>query len=257
MIRDWWEELFQVHEFAHYRDYAEDLTRREVDFLVEALGLTGVETILDLACGGGRHSIELARRGFTVVGVDIVKPVLVAARARAAELDLSVEFVQADMRELTYEARFDLVLIMNSSLGFFDDATNQAVLQGAVNALVPGGRLLLQCINPYQIERYLREFRNGWYAIGTGHVLREARFDPISASLLINYRYLDPSQSLDVQHPGDAIRLYGFPELRTMLRNAGLRPLSVFGDAVLPPVLFGEDSQWQVVTAEKPRPVEE
>jgi SAM-dependent methyltransferase len=257
MLRDWWEELFQVHEFAHYRDYAEDLTRREVDFLAEALALSGVETVLDLACGGGRHSIELARRGLTVVGVDIVKPVLAAARARAAELDLSVEFVQADMRELTYEARFDLVLVMNSSLGFFDDATNQAVLHGAAKALVPGGRLLLQCINPYQIEHYLREFRNGWYALGSGYVLREARFEPLNASLLINYRYLDPGQGLAVEHPGDAIRLYGFPELRNMLRTAGLRPLGVFGDAVLPPVPFGETSQWQVVIAEKPRPGQE
>ena len=135
LIRDWWEELFQIHEFAHYGDYAADLTRREVDFLMEALGLSGVETILDLACGGGRHAIELTRRGLTVIGVDIVKPLITAAKARAAELDLSIEFVQGDMRELHYEARFDVVLIMNSSLGFFDDATNQAVLAGAVRSL--------------------------------------------------------------------------------------------------------------------------
>ncbi|PMP82608.1 MAG: class I SAM-dependent methyltransferase, partial [Chloroflexus aggregans] len=49
--RDWWEELLQVYEFAHYRQYADELTRREVDFLIDALGLRGVETILDLACG--------------------------------------------------------------------------------------------------------------------------------------------------------------------------------------------------------------
>jgi 2-polyprenyl-3-methyl-5-hydroxy-6-metoxy-1,4-benzoquinol methylase len=256
-IRDWWEELLQVHEFAHYREYADALTSREVDFLIEALNLSGVETILDLACGGGRHSIELASRGLTVVGVDIVKPVIRAAQARAAELNLSVEFVQGDMRELHYEARFDVVLIMNSSLGFFDDPTNQQVLAGAVRALTPGGKLIIQCINPYQIESYMREFRNGWYAIGTGYVLREARFDPFSASLQIDYRYLDPSQSLEVQHPGDRIRLYGFPELTAMLRAAGLRPLSAFGDAVLPPAAFGETSQWQVIVAEKPRPLSE
>ncbi len=253
LIRDWWEELFQIHEFAHYGDYAADLTRREVDFLMEALGLSGVETILDLACGGGRHAIELTRRGLTVIGVDIVKPLITAAKARAAELDLSIEFVQGDMRELHYEARFDVVLIMNSSLGFFDDATNQAVLAGAVRSLAPGGRLLLQCINPYQIDRYMREFRNGWYAVGSGYVLREARFDPLSASLVIDYRYLDPAQSLEVQHPGDRIRLYGFPELKAMLQAVGMRPLSAFGDAVLPPEPFGEPSQWQVIVAQKPR----
>jgi 2-polyprenyl-3-methyl-5-hydroxy-6-metoxy-1,4-benzoquinol methylase len=184
-LRDWWEELLQIHEFAHYRDYAEDLTRREVDFLEQALSLRGIETVLDLACGGGRHSIELARRGISVVGLDAAAPVLAHARAQASELGLSVTFVQGDMRELAYAGRFDAVLVMNSSLGFFDDATNRQVLAGAARALAPGGRLLLQCINPYQIEAYLREFRRGWYQIGTGYVLREASFDPRGAALTI------------------------------------------------------------------------
>lgn len=247
--RDWWEELLQVHEFAHYRDYAEDLTRREVDFLAQALSLRGVETVLDLACGGGRHSIELARRGLNVVGLDAAAPVLAHARAQAEELGLSVTFTPGDMRALSYERRFDAVLIMNSSLGFFDDDTNRQVLAGAAQALAPGGRLLIQCINPYQIEAYLREFRNGWYQVGAGFVLREARFEPREAALYIGYRYLDAAQGLDLTHPGDRIRLYGFPELTGMISAVGLRPLSVFGDAVLPPVPFGEQSLWQIVVA--------
>jgi 2-polyprenyl-3-methyl-5-hydroxy-6-metoxy-1,4-benzoquinol methylase len=252
-LRDWWEELLQVHEFAHYRAYAEDLTRREVEFLVAALGLRGSETILDLACGGGRHSLELARRGFTVVGLDAVAPVLNHARAQAAEQNLAVEFVQGDMRALAYESRFDLILVMNSSVGFFDEETNAAVLAGCARALAPGGRLLLQCINPYQIEAYLRDFRNGWYAIGSGFVLREAAFEPRDATLSIGYRYLDPAQGLDVTHPGDRIRLYGFPELAALLRGVGLRPTSVFGDTVLPPTPFGENSLWQVLVATRDR----
>jgi SAM-dependent methyltransferase len=253
-LRDWWEELLQVHEFAHYRDYAEDLTRREVDFLAEALSLRGTETILDLACGGGRHSLELARRGLTVLGVDASAPVLAHARARAAEAGLSVRFEQGDMRALAYEGRFDVILVMNSSVGFFDDAANAAVIAGCARALAPGGRLLLQCINPYQIESYLRDFRNGWYRIGPGYVLREASFAPQSATLRIGYRYLDPAQGLDIAHPGDQIRLYGFPELAAMLRAAGLRPFSAFGDAALPPAPLGESSQWQVVVATRDRP---
>jgi 2-polyprenyl-3-methyl-5-hydroxy-6-metoxy-1,4-benzoquinol methylase len=252
-LRDWWEELLQVHEFAQYRAYAEDLTRREAAFLVEALGLDGSETILDLACGGGRHSLELARRGFTVVGLDATASVLGHARARAEAEGLRVGFEQGDMCALPFEGRFDVVLVMNSSVGFFDDATNAAVIAGCARALAPGGRLLLQCINPYQIEAYLRDFRNGWYQIGAGVVLREAAFEPRTARLRIGYRYLDPAQGLDLTHPGDTIRLYGFPELAALLRAAGLRPVSAFGDAVLPPVPLGEGSLWQVVVAEKQR----
>ncbi len=253
--REWWEELLQVYEFAHYRQYADELTRREVDFLIDALGLRGVETILDLACGGGRHSIALAARGWTVVGLDAAATVINHARARAAEQGLSVEFVVGDMRNLPYQARFDAILLMNSSLGFFDDATNQAVLNGIARALAPGGKLVAQCLNPYQIERYLREFRSGWYPVGAGFVLRAASFDPRRASLDINYRYIDASRGIDVTHPGDHIRLYGCPELTAMLRTAGLKPLSVFGDATLPPVPFGEESIWQVVIATRSWPV--
>ncbi len=250
-LRDWWEELFQIHEFAHYRNYAEDLTAREVDFIEQALDLTGVEQVLDLACGGGRHTIELARRGYTVEGVDAAAPVITAARERANALGVQAGFVVGDMRTLTASARFDAILIMNSSVGFFDDAGNQSVLAAVSQALVPGGRLLLQCLNPYQIGAYLLDFRSGWYQVGSGYVLRQAHFDPRSATLHINYRYIDPAQNLDVAHPGDRIRLYGFPELKALLAGVGLRPYSIFGDAVLPPVAFEESSQWQVIVAVK------
>ncbi|MBC8076004.1 MAG: class I SAM-dependent methyltransferase, partial [Chloroflexales bacterium] len=75
-LRDWWEELFQVVEFQQYQAYADDLTRREADFIERALGLTGVETLFDVACGGGRHVLELARRGYTAEGIDAAAPVV-------------------------------------------------------------------------------------------------------------------------------------------------------------------------------------
>ena len=79
----------------------------------------------------------------------------------------------------------------------------------------------------------------------------DARFEPRTATLQIDYRFLMPGQGLDAQHPGDRIRLYGYPELVAMLRAADLRPVAVFGDAVTPPVPFEERSQWQVVVAAK------
>ncbi len=254
-LRDWWAELFQIHEFAQYQSYANALTVHEVDFIIEALSLRGVETILDLACGGGRHALELSRRGFSLEGLDAADSVIRHARSRAAAADLNTRFVVGDMRELNYQAVFDAVLIMNSSIGFFDETGNQAVLAGAAQALAPGGRLLLQCINPYQIESFLHNFRNGWYQVGAGYVLRQSSFDPISATLSIDYRYVDSGQGLDLAHPGDRIRLYAFPELRKLIESAGLRPQSVFGDAVLPPRPFDEQSQWQVIVAIKDQPL--
>lgn len=252
-LRDWWEELFQVHEYRQFQSYAQELTTREVDFIVEALGLTGVQSLLDVACGGGRHALELARRKYYVEGVDAARPVVAHANAEARADELQAHFHVGDMRQLKYEARFDAVLLMNSSLGFFDDFENRKVLEGIYRALVPGGKLLLQMLNPYQVSNFLTTFRSGWYQLGQGYVLREAHFDPRTARLMIDYRYVDPQQNLDLSHPGDCIRLYGFPELQQLLTSVGFVPRSVFGDAILPPVTFEESSQWQVIVAEKPR----
>ena len=246
-----WEALFQIYEFEQYREYADQLTRDEVDFIEMALDLREDAAVLDIACGGGRHALELARRGYSVEGVDASATLVAYAARRAYEDATRARFVQGDMRALAYERQFDAVLVMNSSLGFFDDQANRATLDRAAAALIDGGKLLLQCLNPYQIESYLQGFRTGWHAIAGGYLLREARFEPRTATLQIDYRFLLPSQGVDAQHRGDRIRLYGYPELEALLRSLGLRPTAVFGDAVAPPVPFEERSQWQVVVAAK------
>ncbi|MBK9941206.1 MAG: methyltransferase domain-containing protein [Kouleothrix sp.] len=248
-----WEALFQIYEFDQYREYANELTRNEADFIETALGLSEGAALLDVACGGGRHALELARRGYSVEGVDSSATLVAYATRCAYEQATRARFVRGDMRALDYQQQFDAALVMNSSLGFFDDPTNRATLGRIAQALVDGGKLLLQCLNPYQIERYLQGFRSGWHQIGGGYLLREAHFVPRSATLAIGYRFVMPSRQLDTQHPGDRIRLYGYPELATMLAAAGLRPLAVFGDAVMPAVPFEEASLWQVLVAEKAR----
>lgn len=244
-----WEALFQIYEFEQYASYAEALTRSEVDFIEQALGLRADAALLDVACGGGRHALELARRGYAVEGVDASAALVGHATRRAHAEALRARFVHADMRALAYERQFDAALVMNSSLGFFADAENRATLGRIAGALLDGGKLLLQCLNPYQIERYLAGFRSGWHMIASGYLLREARFDPRTATLQIDYRYLLPSRGVEARHPGDRIRLYGYPELAAMLSDAGLRPLAVFGDAVVPAVAFEEQSIWQVIVA--------
>jgi SAM-dependent methyltransferase len=246
-----WEVLFQIYEFEQYRTYAAELTRSEVDFIAQALGLREDAAVLDVACGGGRHALELARRGYAVEGVDANAALVAYANQCAYEDATRARFAQRDMRELDYQRQFDAVLVMNSSLGFFADAENRATLDRLADALIDGGKLLLQCLNPYQIDRYLQGFRSGWHALAGGYLLRAARFEPRTATLHIDYRYVAPQHGVDAQHPGDRIRLYGYPELTAMLRAVKLRPIAVFGDAVVPVVPFEESSQWQVVVASK------
>jgi len=127
-------------------------TERTVSEIKRALTMLrpqGGERILDLACGTGRHSLELVRQGFSVVGVEIGEELVEIARRDAAEQGLEVEFVQGDLRELDYEGEFDIVLNLNDgAVGYFEtDEENHRTFEVISRALKPGGQNLIQVPN--------------------------------------------------------------------------------------------------------------
>jgi SAM-dependent methyltransferase len=126
-----------------------DRTGAEVDRALKILKPRGNERILDLACGSGRHSLELRRRGFDAVGVDISADLIEIARRDAAAAEFDVEFVLADVRDLEYEAEFDLVLNLNDgAIGYLEsDKENHRTFEAIARALRPGGRNLIQVPN--------------------------------------------------------------------------------------------------------------
>jgi len=121
-------------------------TRREVDGIVHLLGLASGADVLDCPCGYGRHSIELGRRGFDVVGADINNEHLTAAREAVLRIEkpVTVQFIERDMREIGHTGAFDAIVNMFYSYGFFDeDDENFRVLTGWLDALKPSGKLLI------------------------------------------------------------------------------------------------------------------
>jgi len=134
-----------------------DRTEAEVDRAIVMLRPEGGERVLDLACGIGRHSLELRRRGFEVVGVDIAADLLEMAERSAAEEGLEVTFMQADLRELDLSDEFDLVLSLNDgAVGYFEtDAENYRTFEVIANALRAGGGHLMQLPNVLHAERNL------------------------------------------------------------------------------------------------------
>ena len=117
-----------------------DNTIAEVQFLIRELALHGNDRVLDIACGFGRHSLELARRGFDVVGADIAEAYIPAASRQAQDEGLHAEFAVRDMRELDYHGELDVVLYMGGEIGFLeDDQENHKVFEAVARALRPGG----------------------------------------------------------------------------------------------------------------------
>ena len=160
--RDWWRDVFDRPAFLELYERADvELAVRQVDQVLRLLGegepLRPPACILDVCCGYGRHAVELARRGFTVTGVD-VSPVQIAhARRRAAEAGVAARFIVGDARALPVRGPFDAAINMFLSFGYFaTDEEHQAMLAGIARALRPGGRLLIDFWNR---EQEIRNFQ--------------------------------------------------------------------------------------------------
>jgi SAM-dependent methyltransferase len=115
-------------------------SQREVDFLRRQLPLPRFRRVLDVCCGVGRHAAPLAEAGYNVTGIDRDESVLAEARRRCPR----GRFIQLDMRQLDrLTDRFDAVICMWQSFGYFDTATNESVLAQMSDCLTDGDRLVL------------------------------------------------------------------------------------------------------------------
>ena len=137
-------ELYTV--LAEYYDaiYRRRVERvgEEIDFVEELLQNEAereVTRILDLACGTGIPTLELARRGYSVVGLDLHEEMLAVARRKVKGEGLSAEFIQGDALEIDFEEEFDAVTMFFSSITYFDDSAIHELFNSVIRALRPGG----------------------------------------------------------------------------------------------------------------------
>ncbi len=225
----WYESFFGDDwlELAGQPD--EQKNRADADFLVDKLGLDRGARVLDMACGQGRHAVELAARGFRVTGLDISKPSLGVARERAAARGLDLELVRLDMRSLAAEGEFDAVFNFCSSFGFFaTEEEDRRVVDRGARALRPGGRLLIDTINDLWLARHGQP--RGWRTLEDGTIVTEDRnYDPRSRRSNAIWTLIRPDGSRsELRH---SMRAYSCPELLRLLSQSGLEPNGVWGDA--------------------------
>jgi SAM-dependent methyltransferase len=244
---DWYEGWFEGDWLDELAVRPDEKTGAEVDFVSEKLELEAGARILDLACGHGRHTVELARRGHRLTGVDFSPRSLELARAAAGGLD--VDFVLEDMRKIDFEGEFDAVINLFTAFGYFDaEAENQDVLTRVARALRPGGRFLIDTINGFGLAKRFQPRIWNELESGNGLFLHEAEFDFRRGRNNVRWIIIrnDGSRS-ELLH---SLRVYAPHELVSMLEAAGLVVVGSWGDFQGSELSF--DSWRLILRADKP-----
>jgi SAM-dependent methyltransferase len=199
----------------------------DVDAVLALAGVAPGAAVLDLPCGVGRHTLELARRGFEVTAVDRTAAFLEPLRQRLAAERLSAEVVEADMRQFRRPGAFDLALNLFTSFGYFEDpAEDRAVAAGFLEALRPGGALVMDLVGKETLARVFRE--RDWSEQPDGSImLEERRIKPDWSWIDNRWILIRGTERIEFQV---SHRLYSAVELSALLADVGFTSVAVYGD---------------------------
>ena len=242
----WWEDFFNDDYLRTVPSPSAKQVRRQCDFIEQRLGLAAGATLLDVGCGLGLHACELTRRGYIVVGLDLSLPMLSRAADEAQDQGFKINFLHADMREMSFENAFDAVLSWGTTFGYFDDEVNRTVLERMHRALKPGGLLLLDVVNRDYVIR--SQPNNVWFEGDGCVVMEETQCNYITSRLHVKRTVmLDDGRQRESAY---SVRLYALHELGQMLHKS-FRVVEVSGRESTPAVYFGADSPRTIVVAER------
>ena len=227
--KEWFEEWFNhplyLKVYSH-RDEAEAAACLET--ILQKTGLASLTPfelkVMDIACGAGRHSLELARRGFMTTANDLSPFLLECTRTQAAKENLSIECTRQDMRKIEADNAFDLVIQLFSSFGYFKTTKeDQQVLQNVHRALKQNGWYILDLLNPAHLKKNLKPFSSR--TLDDLNITEERRIEEESVIKRITIR--SPEESITFE---ESVRLYDMEAIAGMLESAGFQIKHIYGD---------------------------
>jgi len=219
---DWfknWFDSFYYHKLYRHRNTEE--AKKFIDNIIDYIQPAEESRILDLACGKGRHSIYLNSKGFDVVGVDLSQNSIDIANKSAND---HLHFYQMDMRELSCNQPFDMVVNFFTSFGYFKHRSeNMGVLHGVSSILNPKGILVIDFLNATKVIQDLvpEEIQN---VDGIQFVInRFVENDTVVKTIEVK----DQDKKLEFE---ERVSMFELKDFKEMLDEAGLNLLNHFGD---------------------------
>lgn len=213
---------------AYHETISAENTLMEIGFVQQVLRLPLGSEVLDLCCGHGRHSVLLAKSGLNMTGLDLSEQYLKEAASYATSMGVELQLVHSDMRHIPFESRFDAVINLFTSFGYLSsDDEDVQVLKQVSKALKPGGRFLIDLINrDWVFSNNIEDERK---VAPNGTVYQEHRELDQANGRIKNTFTVTTAGGVTHKSDGLAIRLYTLAELKSMLFDAGLTIMAVYG----------------------------
>jgi SAM-dependent methyltransferase len=226
-MKQWYEELFQDYSDKYDRESFTAGTPGEVDFFEKEINFNKSLKILDVGCGTGRHSLELARRGYNMTGIDLSEAMISKARNIADAENLKIDFRVKDARNFNFKESFDYaIMICEGAFPLMEtDEMNYMILKNACSSLKPGGKFIFTTLSGlYPLFHSVKDFVNSGTDQGKAG---DDNFDLMSFRQYSSYETEDDKGNKMILKCNE--RYYVPSEITWLLKTAGFRESEIFG----------------------------
>lgn len=240
---EWWREFFSGLTVEMWRmAVSPEHTRKEANFIQNALQVAPPATLLDVPCGNGRLSIELASRGFALTGVDM--PFLREGQTVSTGNGLKINWELREMRDLPWQSHFGGAFCFGNSFGYLDDMGNSEFLKTIHRVLTSGSRFVLDASSVAENVLPRIQEHTGM-TVGDILFIEDNRYDHHSGRLETEYTFVRGNQT---EKKYGSHRIYTYRELETLLSEAGFKQSQAYGSVDGTPFKFGSEGLFFVTS---------
>ena len=223
-MAEWFESWFESEEYLKvykHRDEREAL--QLVESIISITNIKNKSKILDLACGAGRHSIEFAKKGFLLTAVDLSENLLNNAKVNAQNAEVDIDFIRADIRDFYIDDKFDLVLNLFTSFGYFEsDEENFKVFKSAYDHLNENGFFIFDYFNKKYLEENL--ITNSSLRIEDGEIIQKRRIEKgrVIKDIIIK-------KNGNEKYFKESVKIYSLDEIKSKLELTKFNIKDIYG----------------------------
>lgn len=228
-MKQWYELLFENYGQKYDNEVFTQGTIGECDFIEKEIEFDKSKKIIDIGCGTGRHSIELSKRGYNITGIDLSDSQLERANEKANKLNLKINFIKQDARNISFKNEFDIaIMLCEGSFPLMEtDEMNYEILQNITHALKNKGKLIFTTLNAlFPLYHSVEEFCASAGKEGNA-TYRSNSFDLMTFR---DYNITEAEDDFGVKKKLECNERYYSPsEITWLLKTLGYKKIDIYG----------------------------